>query len=383
MFNRKFLPKPKEFRDEERTNKVAKVLALSSLVDFKSHQILTFIVGPALLVIPVNMRSFWACCVAATTAVSAVSAAGYVHDEGWPHGMPGKATQLSAVGVDPYVLGGTEIYIAQRGPNVSEPILVFNEAGELLRSFGSSNIERDAQSGSWGCHGLSVKSSPTKPTQIWINDFVEFTTKVFTAEGKLITTLGTKDDGGADVSPIQFDKVADTAFGADDTVYVSDGDGSSNHRVVAIDGSNLHALGSRAKHGQFRGSQASADPILWVGGNNNTDGAFSDTVYGLSLQSMHSVAYHSRTNTLFAIDRENNRTLHADAVRAGVTLLLVACVPIFTLCLNIRNRETSRAPGRCLTSSPTSRHRLDLKRFTVCAHFTPKSTYSLQIDVHL
>ena len=254
----------------------------------------------------------------------------YVHVDGWPHGMPAHSTSLSAVGVDPYVLGGSEVYIAQRGPNLTQPILVFNEAGDLVRSFGGDSIARDA-SGAWGCHGLSVRATASDATQIWINDFVEFTTKVFSAEGQLLATYGTKNIGGPGVSPLQFDKVADTAFGTGasaDVVFVSDGDGSSNHRVVAIDASELpsfsHSPAAPKRRSPSKSLRASTvftdfndagEKIVWVGGNNNTGKAFSDEVDGLSLTSMHSIAHHSRTNTLFAADRENNRTLHVDAVR--------------------------------------------------------------------
>ena len=37
----------------------------------------------------------------------------------WPSGMPKAAQALSAVGVDPYAPGGTEVYVSQRGPDES------------------------------------------------------------------------------------------------------------------------------------------------------------------------------------------------------------------------------------------------------------------------
>jgi len=256
--------------------------------------------------------------------VSQVDAA-YEHVEGWPRGMPSESYALSAVGIDPYALGGAEVYVAQRGANLTQPILVFNETGDLVRSFGADSIARDT-TGTWGCHGLSVKSTPSMETQIWVNDFVEFTTKVYSSDGKLLSEFGTKSDPGPDVAPLQFDKVADTAFGSGESnmVYVSDGDGSSNHRVIAIEAGDVETLSqlsseaspSKARGHLRRSDSQDSNKILWIGGNNNTEGAFSDVVLGLSLTSMHSVAHHARTNTLFAADRENNRTLHVDAVSA-------------------------------------------------------------------
>ena len=268
--------------------------------------------------------------VMASAAVCPTADAGYVLEQGWPRGMPAVSKQLSAVGVDPYVLGGAEVYIAQRGGNLSQPILVFNETGDLVRAFGGDSIARD-DTGTWGCHGLSVRSSPTKHTEIWVNDFVEFTTKVYSPAGALLAQYGIKGDHGPGVSPLQFDTVADTAFGAGvsvDNVFIADGDGSSNHRVVALNApltAHVHAAGkmhatrdSKPRLGSLRPAITTAADIVWVGGNNNTAGAFTDNVLGLPLTSMHSIAHHERTNTLFAADRENNRTLHIDAATGVV-----------------------------------------------------------------
>jgi hypothetical protein len=249
----------------------------------------------------------------AAALAASTAHAGYVLDAGWPSGMPAASYQLSAVGVDPFVVGGAEVYVAQRGANLTQPILVFNEAGELVRSFGAGHIARDDK-GVYGCHGLSVRSAMDSPTQIWVNDFDEYTTKVFSPTGDLLATLGQADTPGAGTLPLQFDKVADTDFGADGAVFISDGDGSSNHRVIALNASDLAGL---AASGALRDASKlllDSSYLLWVGGNNNTPTAFGTTVLGLPLQSMHSVAHHARTNTIFAVDRENNRTLHVDGV---------------------------------------------------------------------
>jgi hypothetical protein len=272
-----------------------------------------------------SKSAYWSASSALAVAVMASAAvcptnARYILEQGWPRGMPAVSKQLSAVGVDPYVLGGVEVYVAQRGGNLSQPILVFNETGDLVRTFGGDSIARDG-TGTWGCHGLSVRSSPTNHTEIWVNDFVEFTTKVYSPAGALLAQYGIKGDHGPGVSPLQFDTVADTAFGAGvsaDVVFIADGDGSSNHRVVALNApvgvSAARAHASNMVHvGSPRRATTTDADIVWVGGNNNTAGAFTDNVLGLDLTSMHSIAHHERTNTLFVADRENNRTLHIDA----------------------------------------------------------------------
>lgn len=88
-------------------------------------------------------------------------------------------------------------------------------------------------------------------------------------------------------------------------VFISDGDGSSNHRVVALNVSE--AL-----------DDASLHKPAWVMGNNNTQGAGGVKELGHDITSAHSIAYHSRSNTLLLADRENNRTLHISASTGAV-----------------------------------------------------------------
>jgi hypothetical protein len=64
---------------------------------------------------------------------------GYTLDADWPKGMPAGASSLSAVGVDHLAPNGAEIYISSRGGGLTtNPILVFNEAGTLLRRWGDN-----------------------------------------------------------------------------------------------------------------------------------------------------------------------------------------------------------------------------------------------------
>ena len=118
----------------------------------------------------------------------------YVLDKGWPRGIPQNASALSGVGVDPLAENGTEIYVSARGPDpIGPPILVFNEAGDLLRQWGMHDIKRNEScmpsfpgckpDQTWGGHGLSVRPGANGRTQVWITDFYEFTVKVFDPSG--------------------------------------------------------------------------------------------------------------------------------------------------------------------------------------------------------
>ena len=123
-----------------------------------------------------------------------------------------------------------------------------------------------------------------------------FTVKIFDPTGLLLATSGKAGATGGAENPIRYNTVADTTFGKENMVYISDGDGSTNHRVVALNVSSL--------------SDSVVQKPAWVAGNNHTRGAAGLDVYGHDITSAHSIAWHERTDTLFVADRENNRTLH-------------------------------------------------------------------------
>lgn len=131
-----------------------------------------------------------------------------------------------------------------------------------------------------------------------------YTVKVFDPEGTILTHSGQAGVTGAGINPIRYNTVADTAFGAGKMVYISDGDGSTNHRVVALNVTSL--------------DDAILQTPVWVMGNNNTPGAGGLKEMGRDITSAHSIAYHARTDTLLLADRENNRTLHLDAETGAV-----------------------------------------------------------------
>ena len=115
---------------------------------------------------------------------------------------------------------------------------------------------------------------------------------------------GEKGHAGSGINPVQYNTVADTAFGANNMVFISDGDGSSNHRVVALNVSSL--------------DDTRLNEPVWVMGNNHTQGAGGLEELGYDITSAHSVAYHARSDTLLLADRENNRTLQISASTGAV-----------------------------------------------------------------
>ena len=132
-----------------------------------------------------------------------------------------------------------------------------------------------------------------------------FNVKIFDPEGTILGISGEEGHTGDGIKPVQYNTVADTAFGKDRMVFISDGDGSSNHRVVALNVTS------------FEDETRLNEPV-WVMGNNHTKGAGGLEEFGHDITSAHSIAYHSRTDTLLLADRENNRTLHISASTGAV-----------------------------------------------------------------
>eukprot|EP01043_Picozoa_sp_COSAG02_P079444 COSAG02_NODE_18383_length_942_cov_1.027284_1_plen_164_part_10 len=144
-----------------------------------------------------------------------------------------------AVGVDPRVADARVVYVGQRGKG-APPIIVLGPDGRMLRSFGAGLVET--------MHGMHMQQDDKAGQMfLWVTD--SHAGKVMKFEpmtGKLLVTLGSHGTG---ISPIQFGSVADIAFDADGSLYISDGDGGANARIMKLDSS-------------FK--------VVWVVGNNGT-----------------------------------------------------------------------------------------------------------------
>ena len=69
-------------------------------------------------------------------------------------------------------------------------------------------------------------------------DLLGHTVKRFSHTGKLEITLGTPNKKGTGLTPqYQFDQVADLDIGEDGEVYIVDGDGGMNNRLLKLDAS--------------------------------------------------------------------------------------------------------------------------------------------------
>ena len=170
--------------------------------------------------------------------------------QGWYFG------RVSAVATDP----AGSVYVFQRG-EVADPIVVFDEKGKYLRSWGRGMFGNE--------HGLRVDRN----NNVWVTDNGDHQVMKFTNEGRLLLTLGVKGEAGDDDK--HFGRPADIAFAPNGDVYVADGYGNARVVKFSPEGKYLMAWG---KHGT------------------------GPSEFNI----VHSVAVDSQ-GTVYVSDRENNR----------------------------------------------------------------------------
>ncbi len=149
-----------------------------------------------------------------------------------------------------------DILVFHRGEN---PVLRFDVNGKLLHSFGKGMFD--------SAHGLRVDASDN----IWVTDNANHTVIKFSREGRILMTLGKKNEPGEDAS--HFNKPADVAFSVNGDFFVADGYGNS--RIVKFDqaGKFLMAWGKKGTGpGEFNlphAVQMDAEGRLYVGDREN------------------------------------------------------------------------------------------------------------------
>ena len=200
-------------------------------------------------------------------------------DAAWPQGL-GNSTWISAAALD---LKTRVLHVSAR--NAASPILMFHvdsEYGPLLGSWGDEDIFFDATSQAWGGHGLVYEA---RREQIWVADILDHTVKVFsatTAPPNLVAISGTPGEAGSALEPLQFGSVADVASSPDGHIFVSDGDGGINNRVLQLNATSQESL---------------IGSPLWVLG-----GAASEATQEFS--SPHSIAFHAPSRNLLVANRD-------------------------------------------------------------------------------
>ena len=243
----------------------------------------------------------------ALALLPAAAAAGLSPDPTWSPELPSGlvAAQVSSLAVDDRPLDRKRspiVYVAQRGAG-APPLLAFSHNGTYLRGFGSGEVVK--------AHGLQLQPAIAQPPlgtrdpTLWVTDTGDHTLKQYeVASGKLLLTLGTPSSGGGGngTQPVlQFGNVADVAFDASGALYISDGDGGVNNRVLKL------GAGTGALAASGGGDTRTRYAVVWAAGNGgDVAGDFS---------SPHSLAYDgsARGGRVWVADRNNFRVLALDA----------------------------------------------------------------------
>ncbi|XP_067889544.1 NHL repeat-containing protein 3-like [Heterodontus francisci] len=149
----------------------------------------------------------------------------YKLDTGWPKFPEFFTGQVFGVAVDPFA---DIVYVAQRGESVSK-VLMFTEGGYFLKEWNTTTIEMP--------HGIFAASS-SAVTSVWVTDVGNgkygHTVKQYTPSGKLLQILGTPGTPGSDLNPLQFDQPAEVFVSRKGEVYIVDGDGGLNNRLIKL-----------------------------------------------------------------------------------------------------------------------------------------------------
>ncbi|HSV16772.1 MAG TPA: peptidyl-alpha-hydroxyglycine alpha-amidating lyase family protein [Casimicrobiaceae bacterium] len=130
-------------------------------------------------------------------------------------------TDVAAVGVD----ASDNVYVFNRG---AHPMIVFNRAGEFLRSWGEGTFSRP--------HGLHIAPDG----YFYCTDDGDHTVRKCTSEGKVVLTIGVPGKPSPYFSGDPFHRCTHTALAPNGEIYVSDGYG--NARVHKYDARGRHLL---------------------------------------------------------------------------------------------------------------------------------------------
>lgn len=209
-----------------------------------------------------------------------------------------------------------------------DPILAFDLAGKLLRSFGSDMFVRP--------HGLHLDQAGN----VWVTDGEGpngidprrlgkgHQVLKFNASGKLLMTLGTA--GVAGDGPNEFNQPSDVVVAPNGDIFVADGHGGdSNSRIVkySSDGTFLKSWGSAGKgSGEFGAPHTIAMDsrgLIFVGDRGNKliqifdqGGAFLKQWSGLGDPS----GIHIDANDIIYVTDSTSRSITSRGIRIAATI---------------------------------------------------------------
>ncbi|KAK7125240.1 hypothetical protein R3I93_020812 [Phoxinus phoxinus] len=149
----------------------------------------------------------------------------YKLDISWPRNPEVFTGQVFAVAVD-HVRG--RVYVAQRGESIPK-VLVFRTDGEFLQAWNTSSLDTP--------HGMFLANASADPS-LWVTDVGSgpfgHTVKQYSPDGKLLRVLGSPGRAGSSLSPLQFDQPAEIFIHSSGEIYIVDGDGGENNRLIKL-----------------------------------------------------------------------------------------------------------------------------------------------------
>ncbi|KAM9774131.1 NHL repeat-containing protein 3-like [Syngnathus typhle] len=149
----------------------------------------------------------------------------YKLDVSWPKNPELFSGNVFGVAVNQYA---GVVYVAQRGDNVPK-VLVFTTEGDFLMYWNTSTLEMP--------HGIFLADALSKPT-VWITDVGNgpygHCIKQYSPSGNLLQVLGTPGQAGSGLHPLQFDQPAEIFVHDSGEMYIVDGDGGMNNRLIKL-----------------------------------------------------------------------------------------------------------------------------------------------------
>lgn len=162
---------------------------------------------------------------------------------------------------------------------------MFTEDGYFLRAW---NYTVDTP------HGMFVSSTPYEQS-VWITDVGSgsygHTIKKYNSLGDLVQVLGTPGKKGTGLNPLQFDNPAELYVDDTGEIYIVDGDGGLNNRLVKLSQDLM---------------------ILWLRGENGTEPAKFNIPHSVTLDAVGRVWVADRGNKrLQVFDKDTGEWLGA------------------------------------------------------------------------
>jgi hypothetical protein len=111
------------------------------------------------------------------------------------------------------------IWVFTRSKAPTPPVQCWSTDGSLIRAWGADTVKT--------AHHIKID----REGNVWLADIGHHVVRKYTAEGRLLLTLGTEGEPGCD--RVRLNKPTDMAIAPDGDVFVSDGYG--NNRIVRFD----------------------------------------------------------------------------------------------------------------------------------------------------